>query len=78
MTASPFLVDYERLRALASDRVVRRGLTCFKEDRVVDLGWDETRIWGTVADSRAHEPYAVEVELNDDREPLIACDCPFE
>lgn len=45
----PLLFDGERLRGLASDAIVRRGVAYFKEGRVVELGWDTRRLWAAVA-----------------------------
>ena len=69
-----FHLDQDGLRALADDRVVRRGLAYFKEHRVIDLGWDGRRLWGTVAGS---EPYQVDIE-DDGEDLLFDCSCPFE
>ena len=77
-TASdPFLLDAEGLRALASDRIVRRGVAYFKEERVFDLGWDDGRVWAAV-DGSARQPYSVDLALDEDGELLVDCDCPFD
>ena len=72
-----FEFDAESLRALASDAIVRRGIAYFKEDRVVDLGWDDTRVWASVEGSRPDSPYSVQLERDGD-EVLCFCDCPFD
>ena len=69
----PLHIDQDALRALADDRIVRRGLAYFKEHRVIDLGWEPPRLWGTVAGS---EPYQVEIE-HDGEDLLFDCSCPF-
>ena len=40
----PFLYDTERLHAIASDSIIERGLSYFKEDWVTDLHWDRPRL----------------------------------
>lgn len=73
----PFVLDAEQLQALASPAVVRRGIAYFKENRVTDLGWDSKRLWAAVEGTRPGG-YQVEVELDDDGELWLECDCPFE
>jgi superfamily II DNA or RNA helicase len=75
-TASPF--DLERLRAIASDNIVRRGIAYFRENRVIDLGWDAERIWASVEGSNPGLPYEVAITLDQDAEVLVDCDCPFD
>ena len=72
--SDPFLLDHDGLRSLADDPIVRRGLAYQKQHRVVDIGWDERRLWATVAGS---EPYSVEIE-HDGEDLLFDCNCPFE
>ncbi|MFO0750331.1 MAG: SNF2-related protein [Myxococcota bacterium] len=76
--ADPFLFDAERLQALASEAVVRRGVAYFNEHRVVSLGWDEARLWAEVQGSQPELAYQVDVALDEDREPLACCTCPFD
>lgn len=74
----PFLFDHERLQALASEPVLRRGLAYFRENRVLSLGWDTGRLWAEVEGSVKDQPYLVDVALDEDREPLVCCTCPFD
>jgi superfamily II DNA or RNA helicase len=72
------LFDASRLRELASDAVVRRGIGYFQEDRVIDLGWHGQRLWATVAGSVAGAPYEVEVAADEDGDVGVRCTCPFD
>jgi uncharacterized Zn finger protein len=74
----PFLFDADRLRALASEPVVRRGIAYFNDHRVLSIGWDQGRLWAEVEGSQPEAPYAVDVALDEDREPLVCCTCPFD
>lgn len=74
----PFLFDHERLQALASEPVLRRGLAYFRENRVLSIGWDAGRLWAEVEGSIKDQPYLVDVALDEDREPLVCCTCPFD
>jgi len=74
----PFLFDHDRLGALASEPVLRRGLAYFREHRVLSLGWDAGRLWAEVEGSIKDLPYLVDVALDEDREPLVCCTCPFD
>jgi len=76
--SDPFLFDAERLLALASEPVVRRGIAYFKDNRVLELGWDGKRLWAQVEGSLPERPYLVDVALDEDREPLVCCSCPFD
>lgn len=73
----PFIVDAEQLRALASPAVIRRGIAYFKENRVTELGWDKRRLWAAVEGTRPGG-YQVDIELDDEGELWLDCDCPFE
>jgi len=77
-TPDPFLLDSEGLRALASDPVVRRGLAYFAEHRVIELGWDDDRVWAEVVGSQPRQPYQVEIRRDEGDELFVSCDCPFE
>ncbi|MEZ4267616.1 MAG: DEAD/DEAH box helicase [Myxococcota bacterium] len=72
------LFDATRLRELASDAVVRRGIGYFQEDRVIDLGWHGQRLWATVAGSMPGVPYEVEVAADEDGDVGVRCSCPFD
>ena len=74
----PFIYDTDRLQAIASERVVRRGLDYFKEDRVMDLHWKDSSLCAQVEGSRPDEPYWVELTHDRNRMLHIQCDCPFD
>lgn len=75
--SDPFLFDADRLQTLASLPIVRRGLAYFKENRVTELGWNESRLWARVDGTRPGG-YQVELYLDEDGELSIDCDCPFD
>lgn len=75
--SDPFLFDAERLSALASPAIVRRGIAYFKENRVSDLGWDGERLWANVDSSRPGG-YQVEFSLDEEGELAVDCDCAFD
>jgi uncharacterized Zn finger protein len=75
--ADPFLFDAERLQALSSEPVVRRGVAYFKENRIVDLGWNGVRVWAAV-EGTGPGPYQVELSLDEEGELVVDCDCPFD
>lgn len=74
----PLLFDRDRLQGLASEQVLRRGLAYFRENRVLEIGWDTGRLWAEVEGSVKGQPYQVDVALDEDREPLVSCTCPFD
>ncbi len=74
----PFLYDFERLRSIASEPIVKRGVAYFKEHRVTALDWDGSRIWATVEGSQPDSPYMIELGHDQDGEFLVQCDCPFD
>lgn len=73
----PFLLDLEGVRAVASDGVVRRGLQYFKENCVTDIGWNDQRLWATVAGSGSNY-YQVEGTPDGTGEAVFDCSCPFD
>ncbi len=75
--ADPFLYDLEAVRKLASDAVVRRGLQYFKDNCVLDIGWNQERLWANVA-GQAFASYQIEVNADEAGEPLFDCTCPFD
>jgi hypothetical protein len=77
LSTDPFLYDGERLESLASPTIVRRGIAYFKENRVTDLGWADTRLWAAVDGTRPGG-YSVELTVDEDGELAIDCDCPFD
>jgi uncharacterized Zn finger protein len=72
----PFALDQDRLLALASPRIVRRGLAYARAGRVTDLRQSNGRIEGRVQGSEP-EPYLVSLE-HDGEEILPSCSCPFD
>ncbi|NOY27959.1 MAG: DEAD/DEAH box helicase family protein [Oligoflexia bacterium] len=76
--ADPLLLDAEALAALASQAVVRRGFAYFREERVMDLGFEQgLRLWATVEGSQ-QTPYQLEIWLDEDREICLECGCPYD
>lgn len=76
--ADPFLYDMDRLRSVASEPIVRRGIAYHREQRVTDLDFDGSRVWGRVEGSRKDMPYFVELSHDHDGELSVSCDCPFD
>jgi superfamily II DNA or RNA helicase len=76
--SSPFAVDLDRLRTLVTDRVIKRGIAYFKENRVTELDWDAAHVWARVEGSRPESPYFVEIGVDGDGELTVDCDCPFD
>ncbi|MDF1665815.1 MAG: SWIM zinc finger family protein [Planctomycetota bacterium] len=73
----PFVLDNNELRLLASDRIVRRGIAYFKDNKVSELRSDHDRLRAFVQGSPEH-PYYVEIDLDSDGELCVDCSCPFE
>ena len=73
----PYLFDAEGLHDLASDKIVQRGVTYFKEHRVTEISWDEEGIRANV-DGSDSEPYVVEISADEEDELLVFCSCPFD
>ena len=82
----PFLCDHERLRGLASEAVVRQGLACFKEQRIIELTVEPAtppdtgpRVIAHAQSTDGDRTYHVEVELDPTSEGdlLVDCDCGF-
>ncbi len=81
MTAAasdPLLFDMERLRELATDITVQRGLAYFKEQRVTELKVEGRRLQAWVEGSVPREPYRLVIEADEDGELDISCTCPFD
>jgi superfamily II DNA or RNA helicase/uncharacterized Zn finger protein len=73
----PFVLNNNELRLLASDRIVRRGVAYFKENRVSQLSSSDDRLRAFVRGS-PELPYFVEIDLDSDGEICVDCTCPFE
>ncbi len=74
----PFWRDIEGFRALASDKIVKRGVGYFKEHRVMEIEWDDRRLQATVEGSDPDNPYGVEIGLDEDGDLVPSCSCPFD
>ncbi len=75
---NPFLFDADRLREIASDTIIKRGVAYFRENRVTDLDWDASAVRGLVHGSIPDSPYMVTLSHDHDQELCIECDCPFD
>jgi len=75
---NPLKLDLDGLLALASERIVRRGIDYFEEHRVTDLRFDQRSIQAVVAGSDPRLPYTVDIGLDEDDEILVDCTCPFD
>jgi len=74
----PFWRDVEGLRALASEKIIKRGVGYFKEHRVMEIEWDDHRLQATVEGSNPDNPYGVEIDIDQDGELIPSCSCPFD
>ena len=74
----PLVYDFDRLREIASEPIVKRGIAYFKENRVIEFDTDGAHIWARVEGSRPDSPYMVELGHDADGELLVQCDCPFD
>lgn len=72
------LFDAAGLSDLASEAIVRRGISYFQEDRVTELGWKGEHLWASVMGSQAGEPYEVDLRVDADGELEVQCSCAFE
>jgi len=78
LDSDAFLYDVERLEALASEEIIRRGIAYFKENRVTDMTMSPRGISASVEGSRPDTPYFVNLSEDGDGELLVECDCPFD
>jgi len=72
-----FLYDSEKMQAITSTGVIKQGLLYFKENRVIEMDFDEQRLWAYVEGVDADEPYYVELTQTENKTmPLhTQCDC---
>ncbi len=71
-----FFFDREDLQAVADPKQISLGLACFKENRVLEIDQDETRLWAVVEDETlADFPLDVKVELSPEGNLHFHCDC---
>jgi len=73
----PLLRDAADLRSMASDPTIRRGIDYFRENRVLDLRWEERRLTALVEGSDPRNPYSVQITA-EDGELWVDCTCPFD
>ena len=76
--ATPFGVDTDALRELASEAVVQRGTRYFQENRVFELTWTASELHALVEGSRPAEPYRVSIARADEGELVVDCSCPYD
>ena len=76
--SDPFLMDLDGLRSLASEPVVQRGMTYFKEHRVTDLELRDDVLQANVEGSDPDRPYATSIETDEEGEVHVDCSCPFD
>ena len=74
----PLLCDHERLRGLASEAVIRQGLACFKEQRVIELHVADGRLTATVQHTDGVRVLQVEVENDVEADGALVVDCTCE
>lgn len=74
----PFAHDVDRLMAISSEPIVRRGVAYFKDNRVMEIDWDAEHVWALVEGSVPDQPYSVELGRDADGELLVECDRPFD
>ena len=76
--SDPLLITLDDLSALAPSAVVRRAVLYFKEDRVLELGSDDRRLWASVEGSQPHQPHSVEVVADPEGALVATCSCDHE
>lgn len=75
-TKDIFLFDGEELRKIADEPTLALGLTCHRENRVLSLDRDDSRLWATVEDDAlSNYPLQVTMERSDDGRLLLSCEC---
>lgn len=71
-----FLFDGEELRKISDESTLALGLACHRENRVLSLDRDDSRLWATVEDDAlSNFPLQVTVERSDEGRLLLACEC---
>ncbi|MFZ4738007.1 MAG: SNF2-related protein [Bradymonadia bacterium] len=71
----PLVRDHDQLRALATEAVVRRGLACFKENRVLDLDASGGRLLASVQGEDADTTCFVEITATPEGELELYGSC---
>lgn len=72
-----FVLSSDAIRSLASERVLRRGISYFREQRVVDLQKNAGQLLAFVRGS-GETVYTVRIERDFDGELILDCSCPFD
>ncbi len=72
----PFLLDHDRIQALAPAELVSAGLRHFKEDRVTEIGIDGERLWASVEDAQTEDTVDVQLTFDGDGRLVSDCTCP--
>jgi len=71
----PFFFDREGFQAIATEQVMREGLSYFKEHRVISVDQDGDLLWAAVEDENEDLPLDVEIRLGEDGTLSLTCDC---
>lgn len=73
---NPLLFDREELQKIASEKIVSHGLTCFNENRVLELDRDGDRLWAQVEDDDIQDfPLDVCVDADEEDALAFSCEC---
>jgi superfamily II DNA or RNA helicase len=70
-----FLYDHEALRCIADPEVVRTGIACFNDHRVLEMDRDGGQLFGTVEGDEQGQPLDTRLWLDDNGWLRSACDC---
>ncbi|MEZ5449763.1 MAG: DEAD/DEAH box helicase [Thiolinea sp.] len=70
-----FLFDNEQLMNMAGEETARQGLLWHKENRVMELGVEESRLWASVEAPGREAPYLGEVYYDEDGVLRAGCEC---
>lgn len=69
-----YLYDTERLHAIASNDLVKQGLSYFTDNRVIGVALEENRVVAQVEDV-SEDLYWLELSTDDEGKLQVACDC---
>lgn len=71
-----FFFDREELQDVAHQKAIGRGLTLFKENRVLEIDQDEKRLWAVVEDEELTDiPLDILIESSPEGSLHFHCDC---
>lgn len=73
-----FIYDAERLSKLAPEKILKKGLEYFNENRVFDLEWTDSQVSALVEGSRRDQPYTVFLSRNPLDQLEMNCDCSYD